>query len=118
MKLLVALVENGNAENVRRQQVRRELDALELRVNGFGQRLGQRRLAGAGIILQQHVSARRQRRQQMPRGAGLAAHDFGNVVGNFPVSFPRGGKISRRHVGIKVESAKQQKVSSKLRYSD
>ena len=69
MKLLVALVENGNAENVRRQQVGRELDALELRVNGAGERLGQRGLARAGKILQQHVAAAGERGEQLARRA-------------------------------------------------
>ena len=67
MKLLVALVENRHAEDVRRQQIRRELDALELGVNGAGQRLGQRRLARAGKILQQHVPAAGQRGEQLAR---------------------------------------------------
>ena len=98
MKFLILLVENGNSENVRRQQIRRELDALEFRVNGLRQRLGERGFAGAGIIFEQNVSARRKRGQQMPRGARLATHDLGDVVGNFPVSFARGGEIgwSRR----------------------
>ncbi len=97
MKLLVALVENGNAQNVRRQQVRRELEPFELRVNGSGQRLGQRRLAGAGKILQQHMAARRERREQMPCGLALSMHDQGNVGGNFTVGFPGRFDVSRRH---------------------
>ena len=98
MKLLFALVKNGNAEYVRGQQVGRELDALELRVNGSGQGLRQRGLARARIILQQHVTARRERRQQMPGGPALAAHDFGNVARYFPVRFPCGFKIGCGHL--------------------
>src|SRR5690242_21714149 len=65
MKLLVALVKDGNTQNVRRQQVRRELQTAETRVNRAGQRLGQRRFARAGIIFQQHMSARRKGCQQV-----------------------------------------------------
>jgi len=57
MKLLIALVENGNAQNVRRQQVGRELNAFEARINRTRQRFRQRRLARAGKIFEQHVSA-------------------------------------------------------------
>ena len=48
MKLLVALVEDGHAQNVRGQQIRRELDALEPGVNGTRERLGQGGFARAG----------------------------------------------------------------------
>ena len=48
MKQLVLLVENGDTENVRRQQIRRELDALEGGVDGTRQRFGQRGFARAG----------------------------------------------------------------------
>ena len=99
MKLLVALVENGDAKNIRRQQVGRELQALELRGDGFSERLGQRGFAGAGIIFKQNVAARRERREQMPRGFALAAHDAGDVGGNFGVGFARGGRRVRGHVG-------------------
>ena len=92
VELLVALAENGNAQDVRRQQIRRELEAFELRVNRAGQRLGQRGFARAGKILQQHVSAAGQRREELAGRAGLAAHDFGDVVGDFPVGFARGFK--------------------------
>ena len=97
MKLLVALAENGDAEDVRRQQIGRELDALELRVNGFGERLGQRRLARAGKILQQDVAAGGERGEQLPRGTGLAAHDFGNIGRDFFAGVARGVKAGRCH---------------------
>jgi hypothetical protein len=97
MELLVALAEHRHAEDVRRQQIGRELDALELRVNRAGERLGQRRLARAGKIIQQHVAAAGERGEQLARRAGLAAHDFGDVVGDFPAGFPRGFKRSWCH---------------------
>src|SRR6185369_11491755 len=43
-EFLVALVENGDAEDVRWEQIGRELNAFELGVYGPGKRLGQRRL--------------------------------------------------------------------------
>jgi len=93
MKLLVALVENGDAEDVGRQQVGGELDALEAGVNGLGEGLGQGGLAGAGEIFEEHMAAGREGRQQMPGGGRLAAHDQGNVGGNALVGAPGGGKI-------------------------
>ena len=69
MELLVALAEHRHAEDVRRQQIRRELDALELRVNRAGERLGQRRLARAGKIIQQHVAAAGERGEQLRASA-------------------------------------------------
>jgi hypothetical protein len=89
MELLVALAEHGHAEDVRRQQIGRELDAFELRVNRAGQRLGQRGLARAGKIIQQDMAAAGQRGQQLARRPGLAAHDFGDVGRDVPAGFPR-----------------------------
>ena len=82
LKLLLALVEDGDAENVRGQQVGGELHALEPGVDGFGQGLGQGGFAGAGKILEQHVAAGGEGREQLPGGGRLAAHDFGNVRGD------------------------------------
>jgi hypothetical protein len=35
--------------------------------------------------------------EQLARRAGLAVHDFGDVVRDFPAGFPRGFKRSRYH---------------------
>ena len=70
VKILVALIENGDAENVRGQQVRGELDAFERGVGRAGQGLGQRGLTRARKILEQDMPPAGQRRQQFARGAG------------------------------------------------
>ena len=56
-KILVALVENGDPENIRRQQVGSELDPLEAGVDGPGEGFGQSSLACARIIFEQHMTA-------------------------------------------------------------
>ena len=53
----VALVDR-HAEDVRRQHVARELDALELQPEGARQHVRQRGLAHAGNVLDQQVAAR------------------------------------------------------------
>ena len=73
------------------------LHALEPRVNGLGERLGQRGLARAGKILQQHMAARGERGEQLPRGAGLAAHDGGDVAGDFFAGLACGVEVGWCH---------------------
>src|SRR5690242_15560706 len=114
MKLLVALVKNGNTQNVRRQQVRRELQTAETRVNRAGQRLGQRRFARAGIIFQQHMSARRKGCQQVPRRRFLAAHDFGDVGADVAIRFARGFKVDWCHVVPLMKQLEVKMVSPQL----
>lgn len=87
VELLIALTENRNTQNVRRQQIGRELDAFERRVERKRQSFGQRCFSGAGKILKQHMSAARQRREQFARGFGLALHDLADVLGNPMVNF-------------------------------
>jgi hypothetical protein len=72
------------------------LEAFELRGNGFGERLGEGGLAGAGIIFQEDVPAGGEGGEQMARGIGLAAHDFGNVAGDFLVGGAGGFEIGGR----------------------
>jgi hypothetical protein len=48
-------VENRNAEDIGRQKIAGELDALEIKPEGFRQRMGQRRLADSRQILDQQV---------------------------------------------------------------
>ena len=64
LELAGLLVEYADARDIRRQQVRRELNALEHALQRAGQRLGQRRLADAGHILQQHVPLAQEGDQQ------------------------------------------------------
>src|SRR5208282_4729508 len=102
-----------HAKDVRRQQIGRKLDALELRVNRAGERLGQRRLAGAGKIVQQHVAAAGERGEQLARRTNLAAHDFGDVFRDLPAGFPRGFKMDRCHGRYwKLKQREREKVSA------
>ena len=57
LELLVLLVVDREAGHVRRQQVRRELDAPEAAAEAAGDRLGEDGLAGAGHVLDQEVAA-------------------------------------------------------------
>src|SRR5437867_12530553 len=52
----------------------RELDELEAAVDRARERLRQGGLAGAGIVLEQHVAAAREGGEESPDRAGLAAH--------------------------------------------
>ena len=54
----------SGADDVGRQQVGRELDALELRRRGVGERLDQQRLGQARHALEQHVPVGEQADQQ------------------------------------------------------
>ena len=69
-------VEDRHAEDVRGQQVGRELDALELGVHRLRQRFRQRGLAGARIVLQQHVAAGDKCRDHLAHGGRLPADDL------------------------------------------
>ena len=59
LKSLVALVEYRDLEDIRRQQIRRELNALELERHYFGKRLRERGLTRPRHIIQQHVATAR-----------------------------------------------------------
>ena len=63
-ELALALVEDLRAEDVRRQQVDRELHAVELQVDGSGEAVDEKRLGQARHALQQQMSAGEQRDQQ------------------------------------------------------
>ena len=58
-----ALVENFQSQDVRRQHVRGELNALECAVEASGEGLRKRRLADAGNVFNQQVPACQQRDQ-------------------------------------------------------
>jgi len=81
---LVTLVEDRHAQDVRRQEVGRELDALERGADRTRERLGERRLAGAGIVLEQHVAAARERREQPSDRRRLPPHDRLDGAGEPP----------------------------------
>jgi hypothetical protein len=68
------------AGDVGRQQVRRELHPAEHAVDAAGQALGQRGLAGARYVLQQHVAAGQHGHEHEPDALRLAADHGGQVV--------------------------------------
>ena len=59
-------VEDRDAEDVGRQQVAGELDALEVQPERCGQGMRQRGLADAGHVLDQQVAARQQAGERQP----------------------------------------------------
>ncbi len=66
-----ALMKDRYTEDVGRKEVRSELDAPELRINGLREGFGQCGLSGSGIILQQHVTTACQGCQQLPQDGTL-----------------------------------------------
>ena len=103
---LVALVVDRHAGDVGGQQVGSELYALELRIDAACQRFRQRGLAGAGVILQEHVATAQESGDQLADAGVLALHDaldpsgdaFADLLGrglaHGPYSGPGGGKLS------------------------
>ena len=79
---LLLLVEDRHAEDVGGQQVGRELHAREARADRGRERLRERRLAGAGEILEQHVAAGGEGGEQPPHALVLAAHHLADVGGD------------------------------------
>ena len=59
-------LEDRDADDVRRQQVARELDALELQAERARERVRERGLADAGQVLDQQVAAREQAGEREP----------------------------------------------------
>src|SRR5260221_13321863 len=88
MELLVALAKYGNTDNVRRQQVRGELNPFELGVDRARESLRECGFARAWEILQQDMPTTGQRRHQAAGGLGLALHDLGDVCGNPLIHIP------------------------------
>jgi hypothetical protein len=84
---------NRGAQQVARQQIARELDAAEARVDGAGDGVGERRLPHAGNVLEQQVTAGDQRLDGAPHHLGLAAQRALDV-GAEPVCVA-GGLIER-----------------------
>src|SRR5581483_10727348 len=79
LELLLVLIEDRDADDVRRQQITRALNALELKRERAGDRMGQRRLPHAGHILEQDVALRQQRRDRELHDLRLAAYDLLDV---------------------------------------
>ncbi len=59
-ELVVLLIVYRNADDVGRQQIGRELDALESAVDRLRQRSGEHRFSDTGDVLDQHMTAREQ----------------------------------------------------------
>jgi hypothetical protein len=70
----VALVVDREPDDVGRQEVGGELDALEGAVDGLCERLRERRLADAGDVLDEKVPTRQKRDGREPHGLGLPAN--------------------------------------------
>ena len=66
------LVVDDRASDIGGQQVGRELDASELSADGFGNRAGERRLAHAGDVLDEQVSAAEQSDNHQAHGVAFA----------------------------------------------
>ena len=75
LELLVLLVVDREAGHVRRQEVRRELDAAEGTAETLRDGLGQDGLAGAGDVLDEEVAATEERHEREPDLAMLADDD-------------------------------------------
>ena len=81
--LSAALDEDLRADDVRWQQVRRELNALELQMQRFGQRVDQGRFAKARNAFQQHMPAADHGGEHMLDDVMLADDEFGDFCAEF-----------------------------------
>jgi hypothetical protein len=72
-------LEDAHADEVARQQVRRELDALPRAVDRRGDRLREARLADARHVLDQQVTLCEQRDERELHDLPLAVHDLRDV---------------------------------------
>ena len=75
-QLAVCLIEYGKPDNIRWQGVGGELDTLGVQSQRFGKCLGQRRLAHAGDILQQHMALGQDGQQHLADDVLLAQNDL------------------------------------------
>jgi hypothetical protein len=98
VEALVALIEDGDAEDVRGQEVRRELHALEAGADGARQRLGQRGLPGARVVVEQDVAARGEGGEELADGARLPLHHPPDAVGEPSASLLRRERLRVVHV--------------------
>ena len=86
LKLARLLAKDGNACDVTRQQVWRELDPAKARPDGTGQRLGQHGLANTRHILNQNVSLAQHRHDGQSHLSMLADDHLFDVADN-PVGY-------------------------------
>ncbi|MDZ7685113.1 MAG: hypothetical protein U5O39_09030 [Gammaproteobacteria bacterium] len=61
------------------QQIRRELNSFEGRVDGGSEGFGQRRFARAGHVLQKYVSTREEGGKQPANAVIVATHDGADI---------------------------------------
>ena len=80
MEGVVALVEHRHAQDIRRQEIRRELDALEGGADRPRERLGERRLPDAREVLDDQVALGEEREHGEPKGLVRGVHDQAEVV--------------------------------------
>ena len=78
-ELPLLLVEYIQPGDIRRQQIRRELDSVKLRVYGPGQGFRHLRLPRAGHILQKHMPARNHRSHKIFDNPLFTHDDCGNI---------------------------------------
>ncbi|MPM95678.1 hypothetical protein SDC9_142833 [bioreactor metagenome] len=75
LELARARIVDRSSGDIRRQQVRRELDAAEFRVDEFCQRLRQRGFPHARHVVEQDVAARHERGQKVADHVGFPPDD-------------------------------------------
>ncbi len=92
LELACALVKDGHAGHVTGQHVGRELDALELAADRFGQRLGQHGLAHTGHVLDEDVALAQQAQHGQLYRLALADDDMLDVLND-----PIGGCLNIGH---------------------
>jgi hypothetical protein len=82
MEFLVTLIENGNAQDIGRQQIRCELDAMKIGIDRACQCLRHGRFTCAGDIFQQHMATAEKGSEQSADGDRLALNDLFDIGGN------------------------------------
>src|SRR3954469_17533315 len=98
LKLLLLLIVNRNPQDIRREQVGSELDALELGIDGTSENFGEGCFAGAGIVLEQDVTITREGSQELSQGLALPFYDELDV-GEQPLVNFDGGELVHRYYG-------------------
>ena len=77
------------ADDVRRHQVRRELDAVEVQVEHLAQRAHQQRLAQSRHAFEQGVAADEQAGQDAVHDVGMADDDLADFLLNAAIGFAK-----------------------------
>ena len=76
---VVAFHHEVGAEDVRRHQVGRELDAAEAQLQHLAERADEQRLAEPGHAFEQHVAAAQDGRERAVHDGVLSDHDFADL---------------------------------------